>query len=189
MADTIDSDSTNSDRGWKRQCLAAVAREVVDDRNGSVSLVAQPNYVGGSVAGLSGTDTAVADILCQTACVNELGEAHGEVQIEELVISDLYSVFRHGSEPMSDNAEVRRQLMRAVLACLDREATARDFLAFAAPYALDDELEDELRGDLDRLLLVADEVDRFGLAEEVFLEAVRDVSRRDPSMEFAPAAD
>ena len=90
---------------------------------------------------------------------------------------------------MSDTADVRGELMNMISACLDGEATARDFLAFAAPHALDDELGDELRGDLDRLSVVADEVERFGLAEDVFLEAVRDVRRRDPSVEFAPAAD
>ena len=90
---------------------------------------------------------------------------------------------------MSDTADVRRELMSVISACLDGEASARDFLAFAAPYSLDDELDDELRGDLDRLSLVADEVERFGLAPDVFLEAVRDLRRHDPSVEFAPAAD
>ena len=88
---------------------------------------------------------------------------------------------------MSDTDEVRRELMSVVSACLEREAAARDFLAFAAPYALDDDLDDELRGDLDRLSLIADEVERFGLADDVFLDAVRDVWRRDPSMEFVAA--
>lgn len=90
---------------------------------------------------------------------------------------------------MSDATDLRRELMSMISACLAEEATARDFLAFAAPYALDDGLDDGLRGDLDRLSLVADEVERFGLSEDVFLEAVRDVCRRDPSVEFAPAAD
>ena len=90
---------------------------------------------------------------------------------------------------MSDTTDVRRELTSVISACLGGDATARDFLAFAAPYSLDDELDDELRGDLDRLSLVADEVERFGLAEDVFLEAVRDVRRRDANVEFAPAAD
>ena len=90
---------------------------------------------------------------------------------------------------MPSNAETEQEMMRVIAACLDGQATARDFLAFAAPYALDDDLDDELRGEMDRLSLVADEVERFGLAPEVFLEAARTVSRRQPDLEFVPAAD
>lgn len=90
---------------------------------------------------------------------------------------------------MPSNLEIRRELMSLVSSCLDGTASARDFLAFAAPLALDDELEDELRGDLDRLSLVADEVERFGLAPEVFLDAARIVSQRELRVDLAPAAD
>ena len=90
---------------------------------------------------------------------------------------------------MTDAIEVRRELMSLISACLEGEGTARDFLTFAAPYALDDDLEDELRGDLDRLSLVADEVDRFDLSEDIFLEAIRDICQSEPGAVFAPAAD
>lgn len=90
---------------------------------------------------------------------------------------------------MGDNAAIRRELMNVISLCLDGSGTASDFLAFAAPFALDEEIEDELRGDLDRLSLVADEVERFGLAPEVFLDAARAVSERELGADLAPAAD
>ncbi len=90
---------------------------------------------------------------------------------------------------MPSNVEVRRELTNLISSCLDGTATATEFLAFAAPLALDEEIDDELRGDLDRLSLVADEVQRFGLAPEVFLDAVRAVSQRKLGVDLAPAAD
>ena len=90
---------------------------------------------------------------------------------------------------MPSNAEVRRELMSLVSSCLDGTTTATEFLAFAAPLALDEEIDDELRGDLDRLSLVADEVVRFDLAPEVFLDAVRAESQRELGVDLAPAAD
>lgn len=189
MSYTINSDLADAYRGGKWQRLSAAAGEVVNDCHDPVFFVAKANHIRGAFAGLGRSDAAIADILRQAACIDEFREAHGKEQIEQLVVSNLYPSFSHGSEPMPSNAETEQEMMRVIAACLDGQATARDFLAFAAPYALDDDLDDELRGEMDRLSLVADEVERFGLAPEVFLQAARTVSRRQPDLEFVPAAD
>ena len=57
------------------------------------------------------------------------------------------------------------------------QATSRDFLAFAVPYALEDWVEPELRGAIDRLSLAADEVGLGDVGEDAFLEAAREALR------------
>ena len=59
---------------------------------------------------------------------------------------------------MTRNAALRHDVRRLLEACVGGEATSRDFLAFAIPYALEDWVEPELRGEIDRLSLAADEV-------------------------------
>ena len=54
------------------------------------------------------------------------------------------------------------------------QATSRDFLAFAIPYALEDWVEPELRGELDQLSLAADEVGLGDVGEDAFLEAAHE---------------
>ena len=54
------------------------------------------------------------------------------------------------------------------------QATSRDFLALAVPYALEDWAEAELRGEIDRLSLAADEVGVGDVGEDAFLEAARE---------------
>ena len=74
---------------------------------------------------------------------------------------------------MDRNAELRREFERMLTACADEQATSRDFLAFAVPYALEDWVEPALRNELDQLSLAADEVGLGDVGEEVFLEAAR----------------
>lgn len=74
---------------------------------------------------------------------------------------------------MDRNAELRREFERMLAACSAGQATSREFLAFAVPYALEDWVEPTLRSELDRLSLAADEVGLGDVGEEAFLEAAR----------------
>ena len=93
---------------------------------------------------------------------------------------------------MDQNEQLRREFARTLVACRERRATSRDFLAFAVPYALEDWVEPTLRADLDLLSLAADEVGLGGVGEEAFREAVEQMmSRAQPAEEpaLADAAD
>ena len=81
---------------------------------------------------------------------------------------------------MDRNAELRREFERMLAACADGQATSRDFLAFAVPYALEDWVEPTLRSELDRLSLAADEVGLGDVGEEAFLEAAGAAMRSRP---------
>ena len=78
---------------------------------------------------------------------------------------------------MDRNAELRRKFERMLAACAGAQATSRDFLAFAVPYALEDWVEPALRNELDQLSLAADEVGLGDVGEEAFLEAARAAMR------------
>ena len=83
---------------------------------------------------------------------------------------------------MDRNAELRRKFERMLAACAGAQATSRDFLAFAVPYALEDWVEPTLRSELDQLSLAADEVGLGDVGEEAFLEAARAAMRsRSPA--------
>ncbi len=75
---------------------------------------------------------------------------------------------------MTRNAALRHDVRRLLEACVGGQATSRDFLAFAVPYALEDWVEPELRGEIDRLSLAADEVGLGDVGEDAFLEAARE---------------
>ena len=78
---------------------------------------------------------------------------------------------------MTRNAALRHAVRRLLEACVGGEATSREFFAFAIPYALEDWVEPELRGEIDRLSLAADEVGLGDVGEDAFLEAVREALR------------
>ena len=75
---------------------------------------------------------------------------------------------------MTRNAALRHDVHRLLEACVGGQATSRDFLAFAIPYALEDWVEPELRGEIDRLSLAADEVGLGDVGEDAFLEAAHE---------------
>ena len=75
---------------------------------------------------------------------------------------------------MTRNAALRHDVHRLLEACVGGQATSRDFLAFAIPYALEDWVEPELRGEIDQLSLAADEVGLGDVGEDAFLEAARE---------------
>ena len=78
---------------------------------------------------------------------------------------------------MTRNAALQHDVHRLLEACVGGQATSRDFLAFAVPYALEDWVEPELRGEIDRLSLAADEVGLGDVGEDAFLEAAREALR------------
>ena len=75
---------------------------------------------------------------------------------------------------MTRNAALRHDVHRLLEACVGGQATSRDFLAFAVPYALEDWVEANLRGEIDRLSLAADEVGLGDVGEDAFLEAAHE---------------
>ena len=86
---------------------------------------------------------------------------------------------------MDRNAQLRREFHSVLAACTQGQATSRDFLAFAVPYALEDWVEPTLRSQLDRLALAADEVGLGDVAEQTFVEAARKAMQSSPLREPA----
>ena len=86
---------------------------------------------------------------------------------------------------MDRNAQLRREFHGILTACAQGQATSRDFLAFAVPYALEDWVEPTLRSELDRLSLAADEVGLGDVAEQTFVEAAREAMQSSPPREPA----
>ena len=90
---------------------------------------------------------------------------------------------------MTRNAALRHDVRRLLEACVGGQATSRDFLAFAVPYALEDWVEPELRGTIDRLSLAADEVGLGDVDEDAFLEAAHEALRNARSWARPPLSD
>lgn len=69
----------------------------------------------------------------------------------------MHSDAGHGGHPVKRDDEIRNEFADCLRAYLEQRATVSDVLDFEAQYALDEELDDNLRGQLWRIALIGDE--------------------------------
>ena len=69
----------------------------------------------------------------------------------------MHSDAGHGGHPVKRDDEIRNEFADCLRAYLEQRGTISDVLDFEAQYALDDELDDDLRGQLWRIALIGDE--------------------------------